>query len=332
MAGTAGPILVARAVDVIRQRPTWETMLLMAGGVLLMGVSAWIFNYVRRIISAQVIGDVVLKLREDVFDATVGHDLSFYDEHASGKIVSRVTSDTQDFSNVVTLVLDLLSQLLLVLLLSIWLFNISARLTLLLLGMAPLAVVTALSFRKIARRVTRRAPRDRQDQRADPGIDQRHRRRQELPAGARHLRTFSANNQQAYRVGVRRGLVINTIFPLMGMMSGLSIGALFYVSGLATRGASGLSPGNWYLFMQAVGFYWWPLMSIASFWSQFQDGLSAAERVFALIDAEPKVAQTADEPIDALQGEIEFRHLRFSYTDGEVVLPDFSLHIAPARP
>jgi len=49
-----------------------------------------------------------------------------------------------------------------------------------------------------------------------------------------------------------------------------------------------LSPGNWYLFMQAVGFYWWPLISIASFWSQFQDGMSAAERAFALIDAHPK--------------------------------------------
>ncbi len=328
IAGTAGPILVARAVDLVKQRPTWETMLLMSGGVLLMGVSAWVFNYVRRTISAQVIGNVVLKLREDVFSATVGHDLSFYDEHPSGKVVSRVTSDTQDFSNVVTLVLDLLSQLLLVLLLSVWLFNISARLTLLLLGMTPFAVVIALSFRKIARRVTRQARRvtakiNAQIQESISGIVVAKSFRQE-PA---IYETFNVNNKQAYRVGVRRGLVINTIFPLMGMMSGLSIGALFYVSGLATRGVNALSPGDWYLFMQAVGFYWWPLMSIASFWSQFQDGLSAAERVFALIDAEPKVAQTADKPIDALQGEIEFRHLRFSYTDGEVVLPDFSLRI-----
>jgi len=81
--------------------------------------------------------------------------------------------------------------------------------------------------------------------------------------------------------------------------------------------------------MLAVGFYWWPLMNISSFWSQFQDGLSAAERVFALIDAEPKVVQEASEPVDALEGGIEFRHLGFSYNDGEVVLPDFSLEIRP---
>jgi len=101
---------------------------------------------------------------------------------------------------------------------------------------------------------------------------------------------------------------------------------LIFAGGLATRDGT-VGPGDWYLFMQAVGFFWWPLMNIASFWSQFQDGLSAAERVFALIDAEPKVVQRASEPVEALEGGVEFRHLSFSYTDGEVVLPDFSLEI-----
>jgi ABC-type multidrug transport system fused ATPase/permease subunit len=86
---------------------------------------------------------------------------------------------------------------------------------------------------------------------------------------------------------------------------------------------------NWYLFMQAVGFYWWPMMNIASFWSQFQDALSAAERVFALIDAEPKVIQTATEPVPSLGGQIEFRHFQFTYTGDDLVLPDFNLEIRP---
>jgi ABC-type multidrug transport system fused ATPase/permease subunit len=83
--------------------------------------------------------------------------------------------------------------------------------------------------------------------------------------------------------------------------------------------------------MQAVGFFWFPLMGIASFWSQFQDGLSAAERVFALIDAESNIVQDGSQRIHNLQGRIEFRHLRFSYTDKEVVLPDFSLMIEPGE-
>jgi ABC-type multidrug transport system fused ATPase/permease subunit len=70
-------------------------------------------------------------------------------------------------------------------------------------------------------------------------------------------------------------------------------------------------------------------MNIASFWSQFQDGLSASERVFALIDREPKVVQTAAEAVEKPDGQIEFRHLTFTYTGEETVLPDFTLKVRP---
>ena len=328
-AGTGGPILISKAIDILAQDPSVEKMLLLAGGVLLLGVAAWTFNYVRQMVSARVVGNVVLRLREDVFNATIQHDLSFYDEHPSGKIVSRVTSDTQDFSDVVTLVMDLLSQVVLVVILSIWLFSINLWLTLLLLGMTPIAVAIALSFRRIARTVTQQARRvtakiNAQIQESVSGIMVAKSFRQEHAIYA----DFDATNKQSYQMGLRRGLTLNTIFPAMGIASGLGVATLVYAGGLATHGGL-ISPGNWYLFMQAVGFYWWPLMSIASFWSQFQDGLSASERVFALIDAEPKVVQTAAQPVEQLDGRIEFRHLMLTYTDKEIVLPDFTLEIHP---
>jgi len=333
-AGTGGPILISRAIDLVTRHPSAEAMLLMAGGVLLLGVSAWVFNYVRQLFSARIVGNVVLQLRKDVFDATIQHDLSFYDEHPSGKIVSRVTSDTQDFSAVAELTMNLLSQVLLVILISVWLFSINPWLTLLLLSMTPVAVAIALSFRRVARRVTQRARRvtariNAQIQESVSGIVVAKSFRQEHGIYA----DFDTTNKQAYQVGLRRGLTINTIFPAMGLASGLGVAALVYAGGLTTRSGA-VSSGNWYLFMQAVGFYWWPLMNIASFWSQFQDGLSASERVFALIDAEPKVVQIATEPVGAqhaapLQGRIEFRRLKLTYTGEEIVLPDFSLEICP---
>ena len=327
--GTAAPILVSRAVDLVAQNPSTGLISLIAGGVLLLGSAGWGFNYARQLLSTRVVGNVVLRLREDVFDATIGHDLSFYNEHPSGKIVSRVTSDTQDFSAVVTLVLDLLSQVLLVVILAAWLFTINFWLTLLLLGISPIAAVIALSFRKIARRVTQQARRVRatinaQIQESISGIVVAKSFRQEHAIYA----TFDANNKQSYRVGLRRGMTLNTIFPVMSLGSGLALGTLIYAGGISTQGG-GVSPGNWYLFMQAVGFFWWPLMSIASFWSQFQDGLSAAERVFALIDADPKVVQTAEEPVEQLEGRIEFRDFTFTYTGDEIVLAGFDLEVRP---
>ena len=381
-----GPIVIARSVGLLGDDPgaaTLPVMLLLALGVSLIGVSAWVFNYIRQLFSARVTSNVVLKLREDVFNATVRHDLSFYDEHPSGKIVSRVTSDTQDFAEVVNLTLNLLSQVLLVLLLMAYLLTINARLTLLLLAMAPLAAVLALSFRRLARRVTQNARRitaiiNAQIQESISGIQVAKSFRQEPAIYA----TFDANNRQGYRVGLTRGLTLCGIFPILGIGSGLGTAILVYFGGLATL--TTIDPAEWYLFMQTVGFFWFPMTQIASFWSQFQDGLAAAERVFALIDREPKVQQTGAEPVggrirnyelgianeeeqpsrqgrqgseDAkeesdsslrpwppprplrelppspppTEGHIEFRHLRFSYTEREVVLPDFSLDIRPGE-
>ncbi|MEJ2571223.1 MAG: ABC transporter ATP-binding protein [Anaerolineales bacterium] len=331
VAGSGAPIAIARAIDVVGKNPSLTSIALSCSLVLLMGGLAWISNFARQWLSARVIGDVVLKLREDVFDATVRHDMSFYDEHPSGKIVSRVTSDTQDFSEVVTLVVNLLSQFMQIGILTIWLMSINTGLSLILYAMAPLAVVIALSFRRVARRVTQNARRvtakiNAQIQESISGIFVAKSFRKERAI----YDTFERNNRQGYQVGIRRGLTLNSIFPIMGLSSGLGVALLVYSGGIQVE-AGNLTPGDWYLFMQAVGFFWFPMMSIASFWSQFQDGLSAAERVFALIDAEPIVVQVAHDRIEHMQGRIEFKHVCFRYTEKEVVLPDFSLTITPGE-
>ncbi len=325
--GTAGPILISLALDMVREDPSLRAFLMLSLGIVLLGIFAWGFNYIRQVASARMVGDVVLRLREDVFNAVVRNDLSFFDKNPTGSIVSRVTSDTQDFSNVVSLVLDLLSQIMLVVLLALWLFFINVRLTLLILAMTPLAFVVALAFRRIARKVTRNAKRvtaviNAEIQESISGIAVAKNFRQEQAVFDR----FLENNQKAYRVGLARGLTMNSIFPLLSMSGGLAVALLLWVGGSYVLSGA-LSPGEWYLFMQAVGYFWWPLIGIASFWSQFQDGLSAAERIFALIDTEPTVVQHETEKVPRLRGEIEFDSLNFAYTERERVLTDFNLTI-----
>ena len=327
IAGTAGPILISKALDLVKKDSSLRVLLLLSLGVLMLGVFAWGFNFIRQVFSARVVGNVVLKLREDVFNSVVYNDLSFFDRHPSGKIVSRVTSDTQDFSNVVSLVLDVISQILLVLILIGWLLSISVRLTLIILAMSPVAFIIALRFRKIARKTTRNAKRvtatiNAEIQESISGIMVAKSFRQEQAIFDR----FMENNKKAYRVGLARGLTLNSIFPILSTASGLAVALLVYSGGIVVHSGS-ISTGEWYLFMQAVAFFWWPIIGIASFWSQFQDGLSASERVFALIDTNPKVIQSASDPVPKLRGEIEFQNLFFSYTEREQVLKDFSLVI-----
>ena len=329
--GSGVTIMISKTIGLVEKNPALQTMLLMTGGVLLLGAVSWIFNYFRQRLSAEIIGDVVLSLRQDVFDGTIRHDLSFFDEFPTGKIVSRVTSDTQDFSEVVNLTVNLVGQLMLVVFLSVWLFTINVWLTLLLIAMTPFVFIIALSFRRVARTVTQRARRstaiiNAQIQESVSGIVVAKSFRQE----AAIYDTFTANNQQAYHVGVRRGLTLNSIFPISVIASGIALGLLVYASGLAVRNGS-IDRADWYLYMLTLGYFWWPMMSIASFWSQFQDGLAAAERVFALIDTKPKVNQEGSQPIPELRGEVTFDRVFFRYTDKEQVLDDFSLTINPGE-
>ncbi len=327
VAGIGGPVMISKAIDVIAKNPSYASIALFSGGILALGISEWIFSLIRFFFSARVTGNVVLNMRKDVFKATINHDMSFFDEHPSGKIVSRVTSDTQAFSEVVNLILDLIGQGLLVGILLIWLFSIDVIMTLMMIGMIPFAALVALSFRKVARTVTQQARRvtaiiNAQIQESISGIMIAKSFRRENAI----YQSFDGNNKQAYHYGLRRGLVFSSIFPVTAAASSIGLAMLIYVGGLSMRN-NNVSPGDWYLFMQGVGFVWFPMLSITSFWSQFQDGLSAAERVFALIDAEPKVVQAAAEPVEQLHGRIEFRDLSFRYTEKETVLSGFSLAV-----
>src|SRR5579883_3545106 len=155
---TALPLAISRGIDAL-SKGTLGSPWLLVGVILAAGALSWTFNFVRLWYTAQVVGDVVLRLRLDAFSAVVARDMSFYDEFPSGKIVSRVTSDSEDFSTVVTLTLSLLSQFLLFFLIAAVLLFRNLRLALLALLIATAIVAIALGFRRIARRTTQRSQR-----------------------------------------------------------------------------------------------------------------------------------------------------------------------------
>lgn len=326
---TALPILSARGLDLIREdKDNLTAILFVVGIIALSGFLSWYGNYLRRRLSAQAVGDVVLKLRQDAFDSVTNRDLSFYDEFPTGKIVSRVTSDTQDFANVVNLTIDLISQVLLILLLVIALFSIDPTLALMVMSFAPLVVIIALGFRHVARitsQQTRRALAEvnANIQESVSGISVAKAYRQENTI----YNQFSEINKRAYRISLRQGITFSSIFPLLNLTAAVvGTTSVVYFGALRVEDAV-ITAGAWFLFLRALDNFWFPLTSIASFWSQFQQGLSSSERVFALIDAEARVIQTDNQPVDKVEGRIQFINLNFRYTDEEQVLQDFNLDI-----
>ncbi|MGD9047982.1 MAG: ABC transporter ATP-binding protein, partial [Anaerolineae bacterium] len=292
--GALQPIVVARGLDLLLISPSLALILGLTAVVLLVGVVNWAGNWLRRRVTVRVIGDVVVSLRSRAFDASVRHDMSFFDEFQSGRIISRITSDTEEFSQVVLLVTDLIGQILLVLVLLVALFAVSWQLTLVLLALTPFVFMLALAFRRIARFVTRKGFRAIAEvnaaiQEAVTGISVAKNFRQE----AAIYEGFSQVNRQSYGINLRRGFVLSNVFPILNALAGVGTAALVYWGGLSV-GAGAISLGAWYLFIVSVDRFWFPMINVSAFWSQFQAGLAAAERIFALIDAEPTVQQMGD--------------------------------------
>ena len=331
---TGLPIFISQSLDELQLAGgaiTSDALLRITLVILILGTLGWAFNAVRQWLSAEAIGNVALKLREDAVDAILKRDLSFYDQYPSGKIVSRVTSDTQAFSSVVNLATDLMSQILLIFFLIGYLFLVNVQLTIVLLMLAPFIVMTALAFRRIARNTVT------QSRRVNAVVNAHI---QETISGISVAKTFRQEqaiydefldvNNNSYGINLRTGYVFSSIFPILNGLAAIGTGALVYFGGVTVQ-AGNFSIGDWYLFIQGLALFWFPLTSIASFWSQFQLGLAAGERVFALIDSESKILQTSAVRLPELRGDIRFEHVDFSYNDKEQVLEDFSLHIRPGE-
>jgi ABC-type multidrug transport system fused ATPase/permease subunit len=103
----ASPILISSTLDQLTSAKVLQTALILVGFILLAAAISWVCNMFRQWFSARAVGDVVLQLRKDAFTAVISRDMSFFDEFISGKIISRVTSDTDKFTTVVTLTLNL---------------------------------------------------------------------------------------------------------------------------------------------------------------------------------------------------------------------------------
>jgi ATP-binding cassette, subfamily B, bacterial len=322
------PIYISFALDSWQADPAsfsplWGAVLLAAFASL-----GWLFNFIRQWLSAESVGNVTLKLREDAFKAVTERDMSFYDQFPSGKIVSRITSDTQAFSEVMRLSINLFSQILLLLILIVYLFSVNWQLTLVLLGIAPVIIFVALQFRRIARNTVTQSRRIMatvnahvQETVSGIAVAKSFRREQMV------YEEFLEVNNQAYGVNLRTGYTFGSIFPVLITIAGIGTGLLIYV-GIQLAIAGTVTAGQWYLFIQGMQMFWFPLTSIASFWSQFQLGLAAGERVFALLDAEPKVVQADNKKLDEIKGEIRFENVDFHYVEGEAVLHNFTLTIA----
>ena len=272
---------------------------------------------------------IVADLQRQVFTHVIRLDLAFFHRTPTGRLIANLTNDAnlvrQATSQTLTgLVKELLSVIGLVALM----FYQDWRLALIVFFVFPVAY---WPIAKLGRRMRRVAVNTQAE------IGEFSSLLSETFQGARHVKAYS---MEAYE-SERASGIIEHIFklymkatrtralasPIMEVLGGIAIAlVIFYGGGQVVTGAQ--EPGAFFAFVTALLLAYRPLKSIANLNTVMQEGLGAAQRVFAVLDKRADIAEAADAvPLKVSDGAVHFDGVRFTYGENKTVLDDIELTV-----
>lgn len=336
-----GPLLLRRAVDgpvaaALDVRSAAELASPLFGYALLFSgvLLAALFSRYAQFMLLNSAGQRVLhRIRQAVFARLQRLPIAYFDRHATGRLVSRVTTDVETLnelftSGAVTLIGDLVK---IVILLAV-VFLIDPRLALLAVLSVPVLALASAFFRIRARQAYRETR---------SAIARVNSYLGETLAGVRVLKSFgredrasenfALRNEQFLRTNLKTVFYFALFFPVVDAISLFIQGGVFWQGGIEILGGR-LTVGQFLQFWLYLGFIFEPLRELAEKYNVLQSAMASAERVFAVIDepAEPEDGEQA-EPVSELRGGIEFDNVSFCYGDGEPVLKQISFRVEPGE-
>ncbi len=325
------PFLMSRVIKLLELDSDVSTLILVIVTIFLFNILGFIFNFINQTYTARVVNKVVNDLREDVNHSVLMQDMSFFDKYPTGKIVSRINSDTQNFGEMSNIIMQAAASLFAIIVIFIPLLSINLKLAGIFSLMIPVIFAYTLSFRKVARNKSLLGQRVLASVNAFV---------QETMTGIQIAKTFRQEeklygkfkdiNKKSYIINRNRAYYLNIMFPGLNLIRGITLTLVVYFGGTQILDGT-ISGADVVLFTSSLSALFFPLFSIASFWPQFQTGMAATERIFTLIDSIPLVVQKNDFKVEKLEGKIQIKDLNFYYQKEKPIFKNFCLDIKPGE-
>ena len=335
----ASPLLVGNIEEMIKGEFALSGLFRLVavyGGIL---VVSTLCSYAQRLILQKTGQKIVSAVREDTF--THIESLSHNQLHhiPVGKLVTRVTNDTNAISMVFTNILVQLFRNIFVLLGVVGaMLCLNYVLTLMVLCFGPFIVLFTVIFRKFSRRAFRRV----KDGTTDintflsenlSGIEiiqifNREQRKQE-EFDEKNEKLKKAKQNQIFVFGIFRPMVY--MLYISSVLCLLYIGGKGYIDGASFLGQT-ITAGTIVTFYMYVSKFFDPIQSLAEQFNWLQSAFASAEKIFSIMDMVPEVVDAPDAiDLPTVRGEIEFKNVWFAYEKDDWVLKDVSFHVEPGQ-
>ncbi|APG71425.1 multidrug ABC transporter ATP-binding protein [Lactobacillus delbrueckii subsp. delbrueckii] len=308
-----------------------KILLLLLGLYLL----SMLFNYVQSWITSGISQKVAYSLRKDIAEKIDRLPLSFFDKHASGDILSRITNDVdtiaqslnQSMAQIITSTVTVVGVVIMML-------TISWQLTLIALAILPvtfgiLGMVMSRSQKYYVGQ--QKALGD-----ADGHIEEMYGAHQIVQAfngEAASVATFKKYNDELYTSGWKSQFFGSLMMPISNLVGNIGYVGICIAGGFLAVN-SVVTIGDIQAFIQYVKSFTQPITQMAQISNLLQSTAAASERVFDFLEAEEMLEEEVEistEEAAKLPSDVTFDHVRFGYNPDKIIIKDFSLDVSAGQ-
>lgn len=272
-------------------------------------------------------------LRKTLFDHLQNLSFSYFDKTPIGWIISRLTSDIQRVSDLVTWnLLDMVWAVTNITAAMIFMFIISWKLAIIVAVSMPVLIFIALRFQKYligefrkVRSINSKITGAYNENITGVKIIKA------LVREKKNLSLFGELTDNMYKASYKAIWLSAIFLPIVQLITAVAFGAVLWFGGFQFK--LGLfTIGGIQAFISYITFMMWPVQDLARVYGEMQQAVASAERVFSLMDTEPDIQDQQNSiKVDSVKGEIEFKNVDFYYEENNPVLNNFSLTVKPGE-
>lgn len=329
------PILIGDIEELIKSDFELSALFIRVGVYASILIVSLVCTYVQAIILQKTGQKILSNLRLDLFKhiESLSHEQLYH--IPVGKLVTRVTNDTNGISMMFTNILvNLIKNCFVIIGVFIAMLALNYELTLMVLCFVPFIILFTLIFRKFSRKAYRKV----KDGTTDintflsenlSGI----KITQIFNREDKKMQEFSEKNEQLGKAKNKQIFVFAVFRPMIYMLYTFSVMCLFYLGGKGyLDGASFLgqtiSAGTLVTFYMFISKFFNPLQSLAEQFNWLQSAFASAEKIFVIFDMKPGITDEPDAiELTDVKGEIEFKNVWFAYNEDEWILKDVSFKV-----
>lgn len=336
MLALLGPRLSGYAIDSIEFGPgkvRFEGVFYYCGLMILFYIFASILSYMLAWVMLKISRGIAYQLRKDLFDRLLSLPVSYFDTHATGNIISKISYDidtvntslSSDLVSIVSSVITVIGSFSMMV-------SISPKLVMVFVFTVPMSIIVTKKITSVTRPMFRKR---------SGKMGELNGLVEELISGQKTLKAYHQEENTIQKFKDKNKDTVDAYYnadyygamvgPSVNFMNNISL-TLISVFGAILYLQNAISLGNISSFVLYSRKFSGPINESANIMSEFQSAFAAAERIFRLMDELPESADAPDATkLQDVDGAVDIEHVSFGYEPGKTILHDMNLHVNPGN-